>query len=78
MNHSIEYPTAFWQELFIAMPDHAWCRPELFKIIVTETHDSENYRIEHHPENSNSIYSWEGNDWPTVLEECVEAQKTPF
>lgn len=74
----MEYPTAFWQELGAALADSTICTPEDFTITVTESHDSENYRIEHRPFGSNAIYFWEGNDWPTVLAECTQSQQSPF
>lgn len=76
----MEYPTAFYQEVYTALVAIGLTSRDLegFSIQVTETFDSENYRIERHYTHANLINYWEGNNWEDVLAECVEACKSPF
>lgn len=72
----MEPTTGFFQELYVSLPAHQLSSHERFSIHVTETCDSENYRIEWL--NGNNITYWEGEDWHTVLAECINDLQAPF
>lgn len=76
----MEYPTAFFQELFVALPGNSLTKADRFSIHVTETCDTENYRIEQattHGE-TDGLFYWEGDDWEDVLARCIAFQTLPF
>jgi hypothetical protein len=73
----MEYPTAFFQELLLVLHEVNMIdvRDE-FRVIVTETNESECYRIERHY--SNHMSYWEAIDWPDALEKVRQDLTGPF